>query len=88
MPRKRASFTSLTVDKPCTKLSFALGEAGLLPVFLLQRTIIWPYASATAEMVRHGALIAAIGLPVLWVTCDFLRKVRSEWRCWSPRPYL
>src|SRR5262249_3811244 len=49
---------------------------------------LWPYASAAAEMVRHGALIAAIGIPVLRVTCDFLRRVRSGWRRWSSRPYL
>jgi hypothetical protein len=49
---------------------------------------LWPDVSVTAETVRRGALIAAIGLPVLWVTCDFLRKVRSGWRRWSSRPYL
>ena len=37
---------------------------------------------------RYGALIAAIGFPALWVTCDFLRKLRSGWRRWSNRPYV
>jgi hypothetical protein len=49
---------------------------------------VWPYASMTAEMVGHGALITAIGIPVVWVTCDFLRKVRNGWRRWSSRPYF
>jgi hypothetical protein len=49
---------------------------------------LWPGASLTPEAVRHGAFIAAIGLPVSWVTFDFLRKVRSGWRRWSSRPYV
>jgi hypothetical protein len=49
---------------------------------------LWPDVPVTTETVRRGALIAAIGLAVLWVAGDFLRKVRSGWRRWSSRPYF
>jgi hypothetical protein len=65
-------------------LSVWFGVASALVLSLI--LTLWP-ETFPAPITAREALIAALGLPPLWLVFDTARTVIFAWRRWSSRPY-